>query len=149
MKLNENGINLVKQFEGLSLNVYHDIAGFLTVGYGHKVLSSDDLRWGDQISQQTADDLLAKDLEIASNELKSVLKVELNENQFSALASFVYNLGINNLEHSHLLKMINANSLMAAASEFEKWDHSNGAVVPGLLRRRIAERDLFQLLETS
>lgn len=141
--LNITGEDLIKSFEGLSLSVYHDIAGFLTVGYGHKILPSDDLRWGDQISQQQADDFLTKDLDIASSQLVSVLKVELTDNQFSALVSFVYNLGIGRFETSTMLKLLNSNLMDLAAQEFLKWDHSNGIVVQGLLQRRSEERALF------
>lgn len=141
MKLNQSGIELIKRFEGLSLQVYHDMVGLLTVGYGHRT----NLPWGEQITQQQADDMLTTDLDAVSDQLKAVLKVELTDNQFSALVSFVYNLGIGAFQHSTLCKLVNTRCVSQASLEFEKWDHAGGKIVSGLLRRRIAERDLFLL----
>lgn len=141
MECNKKGIDLIKSFEGLSLQVYHDVVGLLTVGYGHRT----NLAWGESISQETADQLLEQDLKHFSDGVTKLLKVELNENQFSALVSFAYNLGIGSLEHSTLLKMCNQNKLTECQNQFGKWCHAGGHVVPGLVRRRNAERDLFSL----
>lgn len=139
MNLNQQGIDLIKSFESCRLECYKDAIGLNTIGWGHRTV----LPVGSKISQQDADDLLTSDLGKTCQKVKSCLKVLLNDNQFSALVSFAYNCGVNNLKSSSLLRYVNEKNYPAAANEFEKWDHAGGEVLPGLLRRRVAERDLF------
>lgn len=141
MTLNQAGVDLIKQFEGCQVEVYKDVVGLLTVGWGHRT----NLPLGVTITQELADTLLQQDLAAVQRQLHSCLTTSLTDNQFSALVSFVYNLGINRLEGSTLLTKINSGELTSAADEFLKWDHAGGIVVLGLLRRRSAERTLFLL----
>jgi lysozyme len=83
------------------------------------------------------------DLEKFSDQVKATLKIQLNDNQFSALVSFAYNLGIGNLKSSTLLKRVNEGKFPEAAREILKWDKAVGQVMPGLVRRRAAENKLF------
>jgi lysozyme len=139
-KINQVGLDLVKQSEGLRLTVYRDVAGFATVGYGHK---SDRMQVGNKITAEAAEQLLEQDLVAAESAVMSQVKVLLNDNQFSALVDFVFNLGAGSLEHSTLLKLLNAGNYSDAAGEFAKWDHAGGSVVEALVKRRAAEAELF------
>ncbi len=139
MELNTAGLNLIKSFENCKLKVYKDIVGYPTVGYGHRT----DLPVGDTITQEEAEQLFIDDLKRIEDGVKACLRTELNDNQFSALVSLGFNIGITSLSHSTLIKLLNSGELIAASREFEKWDHAEGKEVKGLLRRRIAEKTLF------
>ena len=139
METNSLGIALIKKFEGSRLEVYKDIAGFLTVGVGHRC----SLPEGTIITQEQADAFLRSDLVSAENDIKSCVSVDLTDNEFSALVSLVFNIGGPNFRSSTMLKFLNQNDKAGAANEFPKWDHAGGRVVQGLLARRLAERSLF------
>lgn len=139
MKLNQDGINLIKSFESCSLKVYKDIRGLNTVGYGHRT----DLPEGTVINVQEAETLLENDLSNVCKQLNEYLKIPLSDNQYSALVSFVFNLGIGEFANSTMLKMINAGGINPAAQQFERWDMAGDKVVDGLLRRRLAEKALY------
>lgn len=145
MKVNQKGIDLVKRFEGLRLAAYIDPVGILTIGYGH---TGKDVKSGQVISPQKAEDLLKADLEHAAKGVRGKLQIELNENQFSAVTSFTYNVGIGSLSRSTLLKKLNQGDFRGAAREFGKWVKGtiDGKKVslPGLVRRRETERALFE-----
>lgn len=145
MKVNQKGIDLVKRFEGLRLAAYIDPVGILTVGYGH---TGRDVKPDQVISHQRAEDLLKADLEHAAKGVRRKLQNELNENQFSAVTSFTYNVGIGSLSRSTLLKKLNQSDIRGAAREFKKWVKGtiDGKKVrlPGLVRRRERERELFE-----
>lgn len=139
-RTNEAGRALIKRFEGLRLDAYLCPAGVWTIGYGH----TGDVRSGDRITEHQADAILDVDLdrfERAVGELTDGL--ELNENQFSALVSFAFNLGEAALTRSTLLRHLRAGDLERAADEFRKWVYAGGQVLPGLVKRRAAERELF------
>lgn len=145
MNPSENCINLCKQFEGLSLSPYLDIKGIPTIGYGStyyedgtKVTMQDP-----NITEEQAINLLTIKLNGFCAQILNVIKVPINQNQLDALTDFVYNLGFGNFESSTLLKYINNSRFDLASQEFPKWDHDNGIVVNGLLRRRLAEQSLF------
>lgn len=142
MKLNQDGISLIKSFEGCKLKVYKDIAGVWTIGYGAtgKGINEHTSDW----TQEQADTRLASDLEEFSHQVVAMIEHAINDNQFSALVSFAYNLGGAALRRSRLLEYVNAKKLTEAANEFHKWNHAGGVEVPGLTRRRLAEKALFQ-----
>lgn len=140
MKLNNEGIELIKSFEKCVLTVYRDAVGFNTVGWGHRTI----LPVGDKIDQKKADSLLAEDLEIACNGVKSCVKVLLNDNQFSALVSFAFNLGVSRLKGSTLLRLLNSGKTDESSKEFPKWCKAGGVTLRGLLYRRVAEQELFK-----
>lgn len=140
MKINEAGLNLIKSFESCKLQAYQDIKGIWTIGYGHV---GGEARPGAVINQAMADNLLRKDVEHTEQGVSRCVKIPLNENQFSALVCFAFNVGVHALEKSTLLSYLNAGKLKEAAQEFERWDRASGVEVPGLLRRRRAEKALF------
>ncbi|MFK7088935.1 lysozyme [Chromobacterium violaceum] len=140
MKTNAAGISLIKQFEGVRLAAYQDMVGVWTIGYGH---TGPDVKAGMTITQQQADQLLAADLEKFETGVSKAVIVPLNANQFSALVSFSYNLGLGNLRSSTLLRLLNKGDYDGAAAQFPRWNRAGGQAVPGLTRRRKAEQALF------
>lgn len=140
MKTSALGIALIKQFEGLRTGAYLDAAGIWTIGYGH---TGADVRSGARIDTAQADRLLRQDLSVAEEAVRALVTVPLAQASFDALASFVFNVGANAFAGSTLLRKLNAGDPEGAAAEFERWRHAGGRVLPGLLRRRIAERTLF------
>ncbi|MEQ9887555.1 lysozyme [Pectobacterium zantedeschiae] len=139
--INDAGLNLIKSFEGLRLTKYLDTAGRWTIGYGHLILSNENFNNG--ITTQEADLLLRQDLKTAETGVQHCVKVDLNGNQFGALTSFAYNLGVENLEESTLLRLLNQGDYDAAADQFPRWDKDGEQIVEGLLHRREAEKALF------
>lgn len=139
--INEAGLDLIKSFEGLKLTKYLDTAGRWTIGYGHLILPDENFDNG--ITLQEADLLLRQDLKTAETGVQHYVNVDLNGNQFGALTSFTYNLGVESLETSTLLRLLNQGNYGAAADQFPRWDKDGEQVVEGLLRRREAERTLF------
>lgn len=139
MKISQNGINLIKQFEGCKLIAYKCPAGVWTIGYGH----TKGVVRGQKISPERAEKFLKEDIEQFEKGVNRHVSVPLNQNQFDALVSFTYNCGLGALQRSTLLKKLNAGDYAGAANEFPKWNKSNGKVLNGLVRRRAAERALF------
>jgi lysozyme len=143
MKISVTGINLIKSFEGLELHAYVDAVGILTIGYGH---TGPDVRKGMTITESQATDLLNKDLISFESAVTKLITIPLNQNQFDALVSFTYNVGIGSLESSTLRRRLNAHEdpKTVAKQELIKWcKGNNNQTLPGLLRRREAEIALF------
>lgn len=143
MKINQAGIDLLKSFERCRLTAYPDPGTGgdpWTCGWGS---TGSDITEGTVWTQQQADDRLAQDLVKFENGVSGLLMTNINENQFSALVCFAYNVGLGNLRCSHLIADVNNGNFARAADEFLKWDYAGGKVLPGLLRRREAERTLF------
>ena len=146
MKISENGLKLIKKFEGLSLKPYLCSAGVPTIGWGNtfyenmkKVTLQDE-----PITEERANSLF--NFLVTTNYVNVVNRlviVDINQNQFDALVSFVYNLGSGNFEKSTLLKKVNQSDFIGASLEFEKWNRSSGKVLNGLTKRRLSEKELF------
>ncbi|GLU31193.1 lysozyme [Trinickia caryophylli] len=141
MKTNQAGLALIKQFEGLRLIAYQDVVGVWTIGYGH---TGSDVTPGLVITQSQADQMLCGDLAGFETGVSKLVTVALNENQFSALVSFSYNLGLGNLGSSTLLRLLNAGDYQGAAAQFPRWNRAGGKVYDGLTKRRLAEQALFE-----
>lgn len=141
MQTNAAGIQLIKSYEGCKLTAYQDQVGVWTIGYGH---TGDDVYEGQTITQDEAESLFLQDLKKREDAVSGVVTVPLSDGQFSALVSFVYNLGIGALETSALLRCVNASNFDAAAAQFLRWDHEGSKVIQGLLNRRTAEQELFE-----
>ncbi|MGB5715205.1 MAG: lysozyme, partial [Waterburya sp.] len=126
---------------------YIDTDGTPVIGYGLSRIAGKPVRIGDRISPTEADTALNNHLEEIHRELDQMVKVSLSEQQLSALASISFNVGINSIKKSTLVKKINEEDYAGAANEFLRWDKANlgGRLVqmPGLTRRRYAERQLF------
>lgn len=141
---NQAGIDLIKSFEGFKATAYLDIVGVPTIGYGTtEGVTKDDVKNGRTITQAHGEELLKAHLAKVESGINQLVKIQINDNQFSALACFAYNLGLGALEKSTLLSLLNAGDVTGAADQFLRWDHAGGKQVPGLTRRRQAERSLF------
>ena len=135
----DKALDLIRQFEGLRLAAYKCPAGVPTIGYG----TTRGVKMGMTVTKDEAEKLLQADVTPFSDRINKLVKVKLNQNQFDALVSFVYNVGSGAFADSTMLKLINQNLLDDAANQFIRWNRANGEVLPGLTRRRMAERDLF------
>lgn len=140
MKCNEAGLNIIKEFEGLKLKAYRCPAGVLTIGYGS---TGPHVREGMEITEDQADMLLRRDLRTAESAVTRGVRVDLNENEFSALCSFVFNMGATAFWKSTMRALINRNDMIGAAGQFPRWNKAGGKVLNGLIRRRQAEAALF------
>jgi lysozyme len=145
MQLSSNGLQLIKSFEGFKSHPYPDSVHVPTIGYGTimypngtRVSLSDA-----PITETQAEQYLAFEINQKTAGVEKMITGSVNQNQFDALVSFAYNLGLGALHGSTLLKLVNQNQFDAAANEFSKWNHAGGVVVDGLTRRREAERQLF------
>ena len=145
MRLNKAGIDLMHDFEGCRLEAYLCPASVPTIGYGSTYYEDGrPVKLGDAITQERADQLFEAIAEDFAKRVRSLLKVGLNENQFSALVSFTYNVGVANLKKSTLLKKVNINPLdPTITDEFLKWNKAGGKVLAGLTRRREEEAKLY------
>lgn len=142
--ISEKGYAIIKEFEGLRLDAYLDTGGVWTIGYGTiKYPSGTRVAKGDRISQSDAESYLRSDSKWVDACLDSKVKVKVNQNQFDALASFVYNIGESQFGSSTLLRKLNAGDFTGAANEFDKWVFDNGKKIQGLVNRRAKEKSLF------
>jgi lysozyme len=139
MKTSAQGRKLIEDAEDCKLQAYLCPAGVPTIGIGH----TKGVRLGMSCTREQADQWLAEDLQSAESDIARLVKVPLTQGQFDALASFIFNMGGDKFAHSTLLKMLNDGRVFAAASQFKLWTHSNGVELPGLVKRRNAESELF------
>lgn len=137
------GTDLIKEFEGFKSKAYQDIVGIWTIGYGTTHINDTPVVIGMTCTTEQAEEYLQDELKTIIASIDKLVKVPLNQNQFDALVSFCYNLGGHALATSTLLKKLNTGDYIGAADQFLKWDHAGGKKVPGLTRRRIAERELW------
>jgi lysozyme len=138
--INNAGLNLVKSSEGFRPCKYQDPAGYWTIGYGHLIQPGQSFTC---ITEQEATRLLLSDLGVAEQCVSSSVHVYLNDNQFSALVDFTFNLGCGAFQGSTLLKDINAGNFGAVCGQLKLWVYGGGRVLPGLVTRRNAECQLF------
>ena len=144
MFTNQAGVELIKEFEGLRLRAYLCPAGVATIGYGTTVYPTGcKVQIGEQITAEQAQEYLRSDLRAFERDVERMVLVPLNPNQFAALVSFAYNLGAEALRKSTLLRLLNAHNYAGAADQFGRWTYAAGKQLPGLVRRRAAERALF------
>lgn len=143
-RINAAGLEIVKHFEGVRLKAYQDSVGVWTIGYGHtSSAGAPNVTPGLTITQAEAESILKKDLGIFEKGVTDALRVSVNDNQFSSLVSFSFNVGLGNLRSSTLLRKLNGGDTSGAANEFTRWTYAGGQQLPGLVRRRNAERALF------
>ena len=140
MNISQEGLALIKKFEGCELEAYKCAAGVWTIGYG----STKGVKEGDTITQEEADKLLLHEMEEYEGYVNDLVTVDLSQNQFDALVSWVFNLGPANLKASTLLKVLNAKDYEGVPAQIKRWNKAGGKVLQGLIRRREAEAFLFQ-----
>lgn len=147
MNINQDGLDIIKEFEGLRLRAYRDSVGVLTIGYGHtsragapRVIS------GMEITDDQAEAILRQDLNIFEQGVVAVIGTKLDSlssNQFSALVSLAYNIGVPALRNSSIATFIRLGNLEQAGKHILFWNKAGGKILPGLVRRRKAEYDLY------
>jgi len=139
MQISDNCLNLVKQYEGFEAKAYKCPAGVWTIGYGHTL----NVRPNDVITEAQASQLLKEELQSYAAKVAKIVPVA-TQNQFDALVSFAYNLGVNALGTSTLLKKHLAGDYKGTQAEFARWNKAAGKVLQGLVKRRAAEAALYE-----
>jgi lysozyme len=154
MQISENGLELLKQWEGFKLEVYKDSAGLPTIGVGHLITKSEQasgnivingspIAYAGGLTDQQVLDLLAQDVAPAEKAVNGGVKAGLNQNQFDALVSFTFNVGAGAFTSSTLLKVLNQGQYDAVPDQLRRWTRAGGQVVQGLVNRRENEIKLW------
>ncbi len=154
MQVGQSGKKLFQEWEGLELNEYLDSGGAPTIGVGHLMTRSERMSgkimingkgvvYRNGLSVQQCWDLLDQDLDFAEASVNSMVKVSLNQNQFDALVSFIFNVGESAFRNSTLLKVLNAGHFDQVPAQLRRWIRDNGKVVKGLVNRREKEIALW------
>ena len=143
MNISQEGLSLIKKFEGCKLESYKCAAGVWTIGFG----STSGVVKGMEISQERADMLLLEDVEVFEEAVNNLVEVDLEQNQFDALVAWTFNLGSTNLKNSTLLKVLNDKNYEGVPEQIKRWNKATvdgeRQVLEGLVRRREAESLLF------
>ena len=139
----DEGLALIKRFEGLAPGIYVCPGGWPTIGYGHVVRDAERERFADGIDEATAEDLLRCDVETAEQAVLRLIGVPLEDGQFDALGSFTFNLGAGALQRSTLRRKVNREEHGGVPAEFRRWVWAGGRKLKGLVRRREAEVALY------
>ena len=154
MQMSQHGIGLLTQWEGCELKVYNDAAGLPTIGVGHLLTKSELMsgkiniggvmvKYADGITQQQAEQLLAQDLGPTEAAVNGGVKVPLSQNQFDALTSFTFNVGVGAFTGSTLLRLLNQGQYAQVPEQLMRWTRAGGRVVQGLVNRRQNEIKLW------
>lgn len=144
MSLSLDGVNLICNFEGLKLSAYDDSTGVWTIGYGTtRYPNGQRVSEGDRCTLEQAKAYMQHDLKIFERAVNSAVKVPLKQNQFDALVSLAYNIGVGAFKNSTLLKKLNLGDYQEAANQFDVWVNAGGKRLQGLVNRRAIEKKLF------
>ncbi len=141
MKISENGIKIIQRFEGFRALPYKDQGGLSTIGYGHLIREGEHFLL--PLTPESAVNIMLNDLAPVELSITDCVKVPLNQNQFDALCSFTYNVGISTLVYSPMLRILNTGKFDVAMEHWKLYDHVAGIVNDGLYKRRLAEIELF------
>jgi lysozyme len=144
-RLKNFAIDLIKQFEGLRLNAYQDTGGVWTIGYGTTIYpNGQPVKPGDTITSVQAEMFFRNDLEKFAQGVSDLITSNVNNNQFSALLSLAYNIGLNAFKNSTLLRLVNENPNNTEIREqFMRWVYVQNNIVQGLFNRRSQEANLY------
>jgi lysozyme len=146
MRLSQNGLTLIKKFEGFRSHPYLCSAGIPTIGYGSTYYENGvRVKLSDSpISEEWAEELLKKNVVHYDVAVNSLTRDDITQNQYDALVSFAYNVGVTNFKNSTLLKRVNANPKDPnITNQFMKWIRAGGRVIKGLILRRREEAQLY------
>jgi lysozyme len=154
MQMSQHGLQLLEQWEGFKTQVYKDSAGLPTIGVGHLLTRSElssgkiiingvPVQYSGGLTQQQVTDLLAQDVKPAEQAVTGGVKVALNQNQFDALVSFTFNVGVGAFQGSTLLKLLNQGQYDQVPAQLLRWTRAGGVVVQGLVNRRNNEIKLW------
>ena len=139
-RINDEGLALIKRWEGLKLEAYRDVGGVLTIGYGS---TGSHVHAGLKITESQAEAMLVRDLQRFEKAVDLAVKVDLTDNQFAALVSLAFNIGVGAFQGSTLLKVLNAGRYDDVPAQFMRWNKVGKKVVDGLTNRRAAECGLW------
>ncbi len=142
-KTSPEGVDAIKRREGFRADVYDDGAGYPTIGYGHK-LTADELGKLTQVSFAQAAALLRADLAAAETAVSRLVTVPIDQSEFDALVSLVFNIGAGAFRRSTLLRRLNAGDRAGAVEQFGRWVFANGRKLAGLVTRRADEAMQFR-----
>ncbi|MFZ1085673.1 MAG: lysozyme [Terracidiphilus sp.] len=142
MKFSAAGMDLLKKSEAFRSRVYLDVAGFPTIGYGHRLLHPDSFLNG--IDEEQAANLLLCDVRDAEQAVQRLVRVPLTQGQYDALVDFCFNMGAGRLSSSTLLKALNAGRYGDAVEQLLRWDHAGNRECAALKARREAEAELWR-----
>lgn len=137
-------LTMIKPLEGIEYKPYYDVAGVLTVCYGH---TGNDIIKDKLYSQTECDALLKKDLAKVKKQIDPMIVVTIPETTRAALYSFTYNVGVGNFSSSTLLKRLNAGDISGACGELKRWVYAAGKPWKGLMTRRQIEEEVCRILE--
>ena len=146
MVINQEGLDIIKSFEGYSSSVYLCPANRWTIGYGStwdmncKSITKDQ----PPITEEEGENLLRRELTHCYHAIGKLVTAEIDENMFSALCSFIFNVGSGNFQSSTMRMKLNRGEYLGASDEFPKWRKAGGRILKGLVRRRGVERELFR-----
>ena len=140
MKISQEGISLIKKFEGCELEAYQDAVGIWTIGYGH----IKGVKEGMTITKPQAEEMLVHELAEYEQHVLNQVTISLDQCMFDALVSWTFNLGPTNLSSSTLLKVLNSGDYEEVPAQIKRWNKAGGKVLQGLVRRREAEALLFE-----
>ena len=143
MKISEDGLELIKKFEGCETTAYQDSVGVWTIGFGH----TKGVEEGQTCSIEDAESMLANEMDEYEGYINNMVKVDLQQHEFDALVAWVYNLGPTNLGESTMLKVLNGGQFDRVPDEMNRWTRAGGEILEGLVRRRQAESLMFQDLD--
>ena len=154
MQMSTHGLELLEQWEGFKPNVYKDSAGLPTIGVGHLLTKSElssgkivinglPVQYSNGLTNQQVLDLLSQDVKPAEQAVNNGVKVLLNQNQFDALVSFTFNVGVGAFTASTLLKVLNQQQYTQVPTQLLRWTRAGGQVVQGLVNRRQNEINLW------
>ena len=141
--ITQNGIELIKRFEGFEPEIYIDAAGYPTIGYGHLLLPGEEEMFKNGISEAAGEALLIKDVLRTEQAVLRLINVSLNDGQFDALVSFTFNLGSGALQRSTLRRVVNREEHEEVPYQLMRWVWAGGRKLQGLVRRRKAEAVLY------
>lgn len=143
MRISEQGVSLIKKFEGLRLTAYKCPTGYWTIGWGHTY----GVKSGQKITKEQAEVYLKQDLVVAEDAVDKLVSTPLNQGMYDALVSFVFNLGAVRFKNSTLLRRLNQGAYDLVPDEFLRWVYGtvDGKTqkLPGLVERRTAEKEMF------
>ena len=141
--ISNKGLEIIKKYEGYSDTVYRCPAGYLTWGYGSRYYKGEPITWNFKYTKEQAEEQLKLDTEHFENTVLGYVRVGLFQEQLDALISLSYNIGGSAFKKSTLLRKLNEGDYVGASKEFKKWNRGGGRVLPGLIKRREAEKELF------
>jgi lysozyme len=160
METSKNGLDLLRKWEGQASHLYYDSAGFPTIGIGHLLTKSENtsgkiiinhetIQIRDGLSDKQCWELLIQDLEEAEDAVNLYVFAELNQNQFDALVSFTFNVGVGAFRKSTLLKLLNQLKYDQVPAQLRRWIRSGGQIINGLITRRENEIKLWEAEEVK